>query len=136
MFVNSGLRTWRFIGGWLMLFYIDPGTGSMLFTILIGVLGAGIYILRDAMVKLRFLLSGGKRGRGDEGRSDFAFFTDSKRYWTIFKPICDEMEKRGADVQRVVGAFVRTRLEITAETDPPFRGDVLFSKSETHDVNP
>ena len=48
----------------------------------------------------------------------------------------NELEKRGADVQRVVGAFVRTRLEITAETDPPFRGDVLFCKSETHDVNP
>ena len=91
-----------------MLFYIDPGTGSMLFTILIGVLGAGIYILRDAMVKLRFLLSGGKRGREDEGRSDFAFFTDSKRYWTIFKPICDEMEKRGADV-----------LYLTASEDDP-----------------
>ena len=35
-----------------MMFYIDPGTGSMLFTILIGVIGAAIYALRNSWVKL------------------------------------------------------------------------------------
>ena len=43
-----------------MLLYIDPGTGSMLFTILIGVIGASIYSLRMLFIKLRFKLSGGK----------------------------------------------------------------------------
>ena len=38
-----------------MLMYIDPGTGSMLFTILIGLLGTGLYFFRDAKVRLRFL---------------------------------------------------------------------------------
>lgn len=44
-----------------MMFYIDPGTGSMLFTILIGVIGAAIYALRNSWVKLKVLLSGGKK---------------------------------------------------------------------------
>ena len=43
-----------------MRFYIDPGTGSMLFTILIGIIGAGIYSLRMLIIKIRFALSGGK----------------------------------------------------------------------------
>ena len=43
--------------------YIDPGTGSMLFAILIGVLGAAGFVLRNAIAKLRFVLSGGKGKR-------------------------------------------------------------------------
>ena len=74
--------------------YIDPGTGSMLFTILIGVLGAGIYALRTVFMKLRFLMSGGRTSKEDLSRIPFAIFTDSKRYWNIFEPICDVFEKR------------------------------------------
>ena len=44
-----------------MTLYIDPGTGSMLFTILIGILGTAGYLLRNVFVKLRFLSSGGAR---------------------------------------------------------------------------
>ncbi|MBQ9249408.1 MAG: CDP-glycerol glycerophosphotransferase family protein [Oscillospiraceae bacterium] len=78
-----------------MRFYIDPGTGSMLFTILIGVLGAGIYALRDSFMKLRFYLTGGKAAKDSGDTLPFAIFTDSKRYWNVFEPICDEFEKRG-----------------------------------------
>ena len=46
-----------------MIFYIDPGTGSMLFTILIGVLGALAYAFRNVFIRLRFSLSGGKKDR-------------------------------------------------------------------------
>ena len=38
-----------------MLLYIDPGTGSMLFAILIGILGALGYVIRITFVKIRFL---------------------------------------------------------------------------------
>ena len=43
-----------------MVFYIDPGTGSMLFTVLLGIIGAGIYSLRMLFIKLRYKLGGGK----------------------------------------------------------------------------
>ena len=45
-----------------MRLYIDPGTGSMLFAILIGIIGALNYLLKNWIVKLRFILSGGKKG--------------------------------------------------------------------------
>ena len=75
--------------------YIDPGTGSMLFTILIGVLSAAAYFLRNSFMKLRFIFSLGKQEKTESDNVPFAIFTDSKRYWNIFKPICDEFEKRG-----------------------------------------
>ena len=45
-----------------MKLYIDPGTGSMLFAILIGIIGALNFALRGWIIKLRFLLSRSKRG--------------------------------------------------------------------------
>ena len=91
-----------------MFYYIDPGTGSMLFTILIGVLGAAIYMLRNVFMKLRFMLSGGKADQAEANRVPFAIFTDSKRYWNVFKPICDALERRGESV-----------LYLTASPDDP-----------------
>ena len=92
----------------LLFMYIDPGTGSMLFTILIGVLSAGYYFLRNLFMKMKFAFSGGKIKEQDESHIPFAIFTDSKRYLTIFKPICDEMEKRGEKL-----------VYLTAEEDDP-----------------
>jgi len=80
-----------------MTLYIDPGTGSMLFTILLGIIGAGIYSLRMLVIKLRFVLSGGKVEKNDD-KIPFVIFSDDKRYWNIFAPICQEMDKRGRDV--------------------------------------
>lgn len=80
-----------------MRLYIDPGTGSMLFTILIGLLGAGIYSLKMLFIKFRFMLSGGKV-KEDTSKIPFAIFSDDKRYWSIFEPICRELDKRGKRV--------------------------------------
>lgn len=82
----------------MRLLYIDPGTGSMLFTILIGLIGAGIYSLRMLFVKIRFIVSGGKKVAVNQNRIPFVIFSDSKRYWNVFEPICREMDKKGKDV--------------------------------------
>lgn len=92
-----------------MRLYIDPGTGSMLFTILIGLLGTGMYFLRDAKVRLRFLFSRGKKSEtADTSCVPFAIFTDSKRYWNLFEPICEQFERRGLPM-----------LYLTASPDDP-----------------
>ncbi len=79
------------------LLYIDPGTGSMLFTILIGVIGAAFYSLRMLWIKLRFAISGGKAKENDE-KLPFVIFSDDKRYWSVFEPVCREMNERGRDI--------------------------------------
>ena len=80
-----------------MLLYIDPGTGRMLFTVLIGLVGAAIYSLRMLYMKLRFRLTGGKTMHSEEN-IPFVIFSDDKRYWPVFEPICREMDRRGKPV--------------------------------------
>src|SRR5699024_6282633 len=79
-----------------VILYIDPGTGSMLFTVLIGILGAFVYTLRMLWIKLRFRLSGGK-SKDTREKHPFVIFSDDKRYWNIFAPICRELGSRGID---------------------------------------
>ena len=80
-----------------MVLYIDPGTGSMLFAVLLGLIGAAVYSIRMLLIKLQFKLSGGK-AEISEKKIPFVIFSDDKRYWTIFDPICRELDKRGVDV--------------------------------------
>ncbi|MBR0172138.1 MAG: CDP-glycerol glycerophosphotransferase family protein [Lachnospiraceae bacterium] len=79
--------------------YIDPGTGSMLFTILIGIVSALLFFARSAVSRLRFLTHGGRavREKEDRTREAFVIFSDHKRYWNVFEPVCDELERRGID---------------------------------------
>lgn len=81
-----------------MKLYIDPGTGSMLFTILIGLLGVLRYLFKTWIVKIRFFLSGGRKQAVDNDEIPLVIFSDDKRYWTIFKPICEELDRRGINI--------------------------------------
>ena len=81
-----------------MKLYIDPGTGSMLFAVLIGIIGAVAYVFKEWAVKLKFLLTGGKKADTNTEKIPIVIFSDDKRYWSVFKPICEEMNSRGIDV--------------------------------------
>lgn len=132
-----------------MCLYIDPGTGSMLFTILIGVLGAAVYAMRNLLVKVRFYLSAGKESRAAEDKAEFAIFSDSKRYWNVFEPICDEFEKRGQSVVYMTSSpddpafakkYVNVKCEFIGEGNKAFaklnmyKADVLLSSTPGLDV--
>ncbi|MFR0795991.1 MAG: CDP-glycerol glycerophosphotransferase family protein [Oscillospiraceae bacterium] len=80
-----------------MKLYIDPGTGSMLFAILIGIIGALNFALRGWIIKLRFLLSGGEKTAVDQEKHPLAVFVDDKRYWNVMEPVCRELDRRGLD---------------------------------------
>ena len=78
--------------------YIDPGTGSMLFAVLIGVIGAASFLLKNGIAKLRFIMTGGKGKYEAAKKIPYVIFSDDKRYWKNFEPICRELDKRGVDV--------------------------------------
>lgn len=80
-----------------MKLYIDPGTGSMLFAILIGIISAVHWMLKSWIVKLRFFLSGGKNKAELNKEIPFVIFSDDKRYWSVFEPVCRELNERGFD---------------------------------------
>lgn len=102
-----------------MYFYIDPGTGSMLFTILIGLFGAMFYSIKIFFVKIKSRIGGGKVKVTDQ-KIPFVIFSDDKRYWTIFEPICKELDKHGKQV-----------LYLTqSDDDPVFKSEFKNMKAE------
>ncbi len=102
-----------------MFLYIDPGTGSMLFTILIGLFGALFYSIKIFFMKLRSWFGGGKVDK-DLQKVPFVIYSDDKRYWSIFAPICKELEKLGKDVLYLTGS----------EDDPVFEQGFKHIKAE------
>ena len=80
-----------------MLLYIDPGTGSMLITILLGIIGTGVYLFKNIWLKLKFVLTRGRQEKTAMDKLPIVFFTDDKRYWNVFKPVIEELSRRGID---------------------------------------
>lgn len=78
----------------MIFLYIDPGTGSMLFSLAIGIITTLVFALRALAVKVRFVLSGGKTKKICADKIPFVIYSDHKRYWNVFEPICDEFERR------------------------------------------
>jgi hypothetical protein len=77
-----------------MLLYIDPGTGSMLFTVVMCMVTTLIFSLQKVWLKLKFIFSSGKSNTKKLEKMGIVIFSDNKRYWNVFKSICDEFERR------------------------------------------
>ena len=102
-----------------MVFYIDPGTGSMLFSIVIGLVTMLYFVGKAAFIKLKFVLSGGKAvANGD--RYPFVFYSEGERYWNIFKPVVEEFERRQVPVV----------FYTSSEKDPVFSEQYTYVKAE------
>lgn len=102
--------------------YIDPGTGSMLFSILIGAIATLYFLGRAAILKAKLLFGAKKDGVAltDNNFKQYVVYNEGMQYWNLFKPVCDEFEKR--------------QLELTyytsAEKDPVFEQGYQFVKPE------
>lgn len=101
--------------------YIDPGTGSMLFSILIGAAATLFFLAKALFLKLKVFLSGKKGGvTADASYKKFVIYNEGKQYWNVFKPVVDEFERR--------------KIELTYYTsskdDPIFGENYEFIKAE------
>ena len=79
--------------------YIDPGTGSMLFSLFIGIAAAASFGFRALYLKIKFVLSGGKADSASDSKNiPLVIFSDHKRYWNVFEPVCGEFECHGQNL--------------------------------------
>jgi hypothetical protein len=78
----------------LHLLYIDPGTGSALFSILIGAAATIYFLGRALIIKLKVVLSGGKAINTASVEHPFVIYCEGKQYYNVFKPVLDEFENR------------------------------------------
>ena len=103
-----------------MLLYIDPGTGSMLFTVLLGLVTTLFFFLQKLFIRLRFKLSAGKVDKAALARHPYVIFSDSGNYWNVFRPICDEFERRQIPVMYWTAS----------EKDPGLKAGYHYVKAE------
>jgi hypothetical protein len=101
----------------LHLLYIDPGTGSALFSILIGAAATVYFLGRALIIKLKVIISGGKAASVDH---PFVIYNEGKQYWNVFKPVLGEFEN-----QRVSLLYLTS-----AQDDPVFDTSWSFIKPE------
>ena len=77
-----------------LLLYIDPGTGSMLFSILVGAAATLFFLAKAAMLKVKVFFSGKKSGQIDASYKKYVIYSEGRNYWNTFRPVCDEFERR------------------------------------------
>jgi hypothetical protein len=100
--------------------YIDPGTGSALFSILIGA-AATIYFLGRALIlKLKVVISGGKAANDVSVEYPYVIYCEGKQYWNVYKPVLDEFENRKTRILYLT----------SAQDDPVFDFSLSFVKPE------
>lgn len=103
----------------MILFYIDPGTGSMLFSIVIGLVTMLYFFGKAAFIKVKFILSGGK-ATTSKSHSPLVIYSESKRYWNVFKPVLDALERKA----------IPTVYYASSEDDPVFSVEYKHITSE------
>ena len=77
--------------------YLDPGTGSMLFSALVGLVSTLYFTLRSSAFLLRVKLAGllnKKSALKAMERHSLVFFSEGKQYWNCFYPVLAELERR------------------------------------------
>ena len=101
--------------------YIDPGTGSMLFSILIGAAATLFFLAKAAWLKIKVFFAGKKDGTAvDTSFKKYVIYNEGNQYWNLFKPICDEFESRKTELTYYT----------SAQNDPCFNQNYTYVKPE------
>lgn len=73
--------------------YIDPATGSMLFSIIIGIVATVFFLLKSIFYKLYFILTGYNK-KLKTNYIPIVLYNEGKKYDICFEPLLDEFEKK------------------------------------------
>ena len=79
--------------------YLDPGTGSMLFSIILGIAATSFFVLKSLIFKMVHLpaLLNGQKLQVDSGFR-IVFYSEGGFYWPVFQPALEELSKYGVPV--------------------------------------
>ena len=84
------------------LAYIDPGSGSMLFSVILCSVGAIYFLLHSLILKFKIRLFAKKPI--SKTKHKFAIYSEGNQYYSVFKPVLDEFEKRNIEVMYYTSA--------------------------------
>jgi hypothetical protein len=74
--------------------YIDPGTGSMLFSLLTGLTVTVFFFLKNLILKVKSGIFSGEAVKIQSGRYKLVIYSEGKQYWNVFKPVIEELARR------------------------------------------
>ena len=101
--------------------YIDPGTGSMLFSILIGATASLFFLTKALWLKIKVFFSGKKDGvEIDTSHKPYVIYNEGKQYINLFKPIVEEFERRKMNLSYLT----------SIKDDPIFNEELEFVEPE------
>ena len=104
----------------MMFLYIDPGTGSMLFAVLMGVVTTLVFAMQGVMIKFKSRIGTKNVKTDNKNKEDLIIFSDHKRYDNVFVPILDELENRK----------IKTIFYTMSSDDPVINKNYQYIKSE------
>lgn len=98
--------------------YIDPGTGSMLFSIFIGLAAASYFLFRTLLIRVKFIFTGRKARNAK--KYQIVIYSEGRHYWNVFSPVLEALERRAQPAHYLTSAaddpFFEKRYEcITGE---------------------
>lgn len=97
--------------------YIDPATGSMLFSVVLGVLTTLVFLFHSLLLKLKLLFN---KKMLSKDKLPFVIYSEGKQYWSVFHGILDEFEKRQ----------IKVVYYTSAKDDPFFEQNYRFINGE------
>lgn len=103
--------------------YIDPGTGSLLFSALFGIIGTLFFLSKALIIKLKtfsFADRTNKKDKVSKTKSKIIIYGEDKRYYNVFKPIIEEL----------INLSIPITYYSSSEDDPIFdiKNDLLYSE--------
>jgi hypothetical protein len=100
--------------------YIDPGTGSALFSIAIGVAAAAYFLFRAFLIKTKSFFSGKRNVKVSPVKYPYVIYAEDKRYFSLFKPTLEEFESRTLKLLYLT----------SSEDDPVFNAGYRYIRPE------
>jgi hypothetical protein len=101
--------------------YIDPGTGSALFSILIGAAATIYFLFRALVLKFKFGFPGSRASfSGKSYAFKYVIYNEGKQYWDLFKTVVEEFEINKVELRYLT----------SAPDDPVFETEWTYIKPE------
>ena len=102
----------------MTLLYIDPGTGSMLFSICIGLTTALYFLFRKFLLKAKSFVFWNNRLQ--KKRNEYVIYNEADHYWPVFHPVLEEFENRRINLLYLT----------SSEKDPVFNKNYTYIHPE------
>jgi len=98
--------------------YIDPGTGSAIFSVAIGIAATFYFLARGFFLKLGVFFFRNNHKTSSEYK--YVIYAEDKRYWQYFEAVLDEFEKREIEIVYLT----------SSKDDPVFSSKYKYTKGK------